>query len=346
LKRILLVGQGLAGSALSYTLYRKEIPFVVFDSGNKASSSRIAAGLINPIVFKRLNTVHKATECLAAAGELYRFAESLSGSRFYHTLPLYKPWSEDARQMFIKKSLGLQAFMDDELLHNPYPGIWKPLQEYVKVKGAYVITPDYLDATSEWLSRTGRLRTASFDVSDLNTEGEQIRYQGEEFSDLVFCSGYQKNHPFFDEPFSNPVKGEVLTLQMKNYPTEAVLTDEQYIVPAKEGRFKLGSTYDWDQLDNQPTEAAKKVLEDKFRELISLPYTVVEHRAGVRPSTDDRSPVLGKSVTHPHVWIMNGLGTRGALLAPYLSEILAEALAGGKPIPAEFDIARFRYTHG
>jgi glycine oxidase len=48
-----IIGWGLAGAILSWQLYFKKRPFKVYDSTIN-HSTRVAAGMVNPIVFKRL----------------------------------------------------------------------------------------------------------------------------------------------------------------------------------------------------------------------------------------------------------------------------------------------------
>lgn len=59
---------------------------------------------------------------------------------------------------------------------------------------------------------------------------------------------------------------------------------------------------------------------------------IVELSAGVRPSFDDNVP---KIVAHGRRLFVNGAFRHGFLLAPALSEIVADHLESGKPLPAE-----------
>ena len=66
MKRVAIVGFGIAGSAaarLAPAGYSK----MVFDAGIRRCSSRVATGLVNPIVLKRRRAVWRAKEALDAA---------------------------------------------------------------------------------------------------------------------------------------------------------------------------------------------------------------------------------------------------------------------------------------
>lgn len=55
--KYIIVGQGLAGTLLAYQMHKNNIPFKIIVDPIQKSASEIAAGLINPLVFKRLTKV-------------------------------------------------------------------------------------------------------------------------------------------------------------------------------------------------------------------------------------------------------------------------------------------------
>ncbi len=50
----IIVGAGLSGSTLAYTLLKEGKSVLVIDNNLKSAASMVAAGLYNPIVFKRI----------------------------------------------------------------------------------------------------------------------------------------------------------------------------------------------------------------------------------------------------------------------------------------------------
>ena len=72
-----------------------------------------------------------------------------------------------------------------------------------------------------------------------------------------------------------------------------------------------------------------------------MPYRILKHEAGVRPSSSDRRPIIGK---HPHlhrVFVCNGLGTKGVMLAPYVCKNFVHYFLKQAALHAEIDVARF-----
>ena len=67
----LIVGQGLAGTALAWELIWRGRDVLVVDAGEAVTSSKIAAGLVTPITGQRLALGWRVDERLAAARPYY-----------------------------------------------------------------------------------------------------------------------------------------------------------------------------------------------------------------------------------------------------------------------------------
>ena len=63
----LLIGQGISGTWLSYYLRKEGKSFMVIDNDSPVASSRIAAGVINPVTGRRHVEVWMANEILPLA---------------------------------------------------------------------------------------------------------------------------------------------------------------------------------------------------------------------------------------------------------------------------------------
>ncbi len=74
---VLIVGQGLAGTWLSYWLYKAGISFKVIDQPNPDGASFRAAGLINPVTGRRMVTTWMIDELMPFAHEHIGRSENL-----------------------------------------------------------------------------------------------------------------------------------------------------------------------------------------------------------------------------------------------------------------------------
>jgi glycine/D-amino acid oxidase-like deaminating enzyme len=79
-----------------------------------------------------------------------------------------------------------------------------------------------------------------------------------------------------------------------------------------------------------------------LKELIRLPYEIVDQNWGIRPTTPDRRPLLGSHPTYENRVILNGFGTKGVSLAPFFSGQLAAWLEGESEITPEVNIRRYK----
>ena len=69
---VLIIGQGLAGTCLSWWLHQAGISFKIIDRPDLNSASMRAAGLINPITGRRLVKTWMIEELLPFAENMYR----------------------------------------------------------------------------------------------------------------------------------------------------------------------------------------------------------------------------------------------------------------------------------
>src|SRR5210317_2320392 len=76
----LIIGQGIAGTTLAHQLERKSYSFTIVDDNPPISSSKIASGLWNPVVLKRMKKVWRADEMLDKLDEFYSYVEEKLGS--------------------------------------------------------------------------------------------------------------------------------------------------------------------------------------------------------------------------------------------------------------------------
>ena len=107
---------------------------------------------------------------------------------------------------------------------------------------------------------------------------------------------------------------------------DKVISQGVYIVPLDNYNYLVGSTYNHKDLTDGPTAQGKASLKDKLSDILSVGYEVVSCVSGIRPTVKDRKPLVGLHPTHSKIAVFNGLGTRGALQGPYLSDNFSKFL--------------------
>ena len=91
------------------------------------------------------------------------------------------------------------------------------------------------------------------------------------------------------------------------------------------------------------SEAAKQELLKKLNTLITCPYKVVGQSAGIRPTVKDRRPLVGEHYRLKNHFILNGLGSRGVMIGPYVANKLYQYIENKVPLDKEIDCNRFDY---
>ncbi len=343
---ILIVGQGLAGSTLALQLHQAGIPFLLVDDPTISRSSRVAAGLFNPVVFRRMNLGWRTEECLPEAISFYRWAEKITGSTFCYPTGLHRiHGSDDERKLWAERlseedwhhHIGQSEPSEEKpWLNQPFGGA--PVHS-----AGFVSTLDYLDATRNWLKSQNLLIEEPFLHDDLDVSEPLLRWKELQCTEVVFCEGYKLNeNPWFPEYYLNPAKGEVIIIEAPDLPQE-IFNGKVYGVPLGNQQFRVGSTYTWNQDHAEPTEEKKQELINILQKMLNVPFKVIDHLAGIRPTVTDRRPIFGPSSQHPDVFAFNGLGTKGVVLAPLLAKEIAQYFLDGTPIPEDYAIERFQW---
>ncbi|MFN7342017.1 MAG: hypothetical protein ACK5TA_01640, partial [bacterium] len=93
-------------------------------------------------------------------------------------------------------------------------------------------------------------------------------------------------------------------------------------------------TYEWNQLDEVPTDAGLARINEIAKKLGGGDFQVVEHVAGIRPILRRSQPLIGKSAAGN--WMFNGLGSKGSLYAPKMAAMLADWMIDGVVANADF----------
>ncbi len=341
----IIVGQGLAGSVLAHTLMTKNKSVLVIDEEAESSSSRVAAGLCNPVVFKRLTKSWMIDKVLPIAKEFYRDQENLLGDDFYFDIPLYKLFVDQKEQDFWRqKSNEPHLFdwiddkaerpFDNELMSYPF-GASKTLQS------GFLKTAKWLEKFRELLISKGAYLNSKFDYDGISFNEFGVQWNDYSAKKIIFCEGYQSiNNPYFDWLPFKLTKGEVLTVNFKNLKIDHAINKGAFVLPY-DGNYKLGATYNWDEIDNTPTSEGKEQLLKRADRFINDEVIVLEHKAGVRPTVSDRRPLLGVHSDHEQLAVFNGMGTKGVMLAPYFANKMANLILENEALPTEVDINRF-----
>ncbi|MEQ9188085.1 MAG: FAD-binding oxidoreductase [Cryomorphaceae bacterium] len=331
--KIIIIGSGLAGIALAEQLRRADCEVKILSQTLQKSSTSLATGMYNPVVFRRLNLSWMVEDLLPHAVDFYRLLEKKLGVTLFQPIKLAKRIpSKDYALLWEKRRA-----------NEPHSSYMAPIQSgFGEVKQAGMIDCALLKRAYEaHVEVEGDLINRALDYTELRFEANQVLIGDAPYDLLIFCEGpYGAENPYFNWLPFNVCRGEWVIIETSAPLTDRVLNNKTNVIPMGGNRYKLSSTYNWDELDWNPHEQDKESLLNDFKELFDGPFTLIEHRAGLRPTVADRRPYLGRHPVHKSLAIFNGLGSKGVMLAPYFAKQLADHLLHDTPLLPEVDIQR------
>ena len=340
----LIVGAGLAGCLAAWELTKRGKTFLLIDDPSVGSASQTAAGIINPVTGKRFVLLDNFAALLDEAKATYTPMEKACGQAFLQKTSIIRIFKNAEEYKFWNEERAKPEQLS--LMKRFHPaGIY---QQYVR--------DDFGSLTFDGYTVDGRaliaalrsyfqkhFREIPFHRKNLQFQNNAWVWEKETFEHVLFCEGFRaRQNPWFDWiPFKH-AKGEILIIETE-HPTqpEGILNFGKWMQPLGRNIWKIGSTFEWEIIDENPSEAGRKELTASLQKYSPLAYQIVDQLAGVRPVVRDLQPILGTHPSEKNLHIFNGLGAKGFLYAPLCARILCEAILEGKPLPEHLSVSRF-----
>jgi glycine/D-amino acid oxidase-like deaminating enzyme len=347
--QVLIVGQGLAGTWLSWWMYKAGIPFKLIDQPNPDGASLRAAGLINPVTGRRLVTTWMIEELMPFAANAYREAGNFLNESFIDETSVIDFFSSvQMLQAFQKRFEEDPAYLLPGNDRDKYTDWFRYALGWGSIQPCWLVNVEkLLTAWRNWLKKKDVLIESVFELSKIQKDKKGIEYAGIHARWLLICDGKSSaQNPYFGKlPFALN-KGEGMLVEIKGLPGNHVFKKGMSLVPFRENIFWLGSSYAWAFTDDQPSQHFRQQGEIWLKHFLKLPFTILEHFAAIRPATLERRPFVGFHPLHPQIGILNGMGTKGCSLAPYFAKQLVDKMTGQGTIHPLADISRFEKVLG
>lgn len=339
----LIIGSGLSGISFAETCLLNHKTILIIND-NSQNSTTIAGGLYNPVILKRFTKIWEAEAQLTTSLPFYRKLEQKLHEKFLFEIPLFRKLNaiEEQNNWFIAADKPtLSEYLEGQLvtLQNPYINA---TYKFGKVNyTGYLDTKKLKESYTDYLLSKNCYLEETFDYSQLIVQEENIQYKNIEAKQIVFAEGFGlHSNPYFNNLPLDGTKGELFIIKAPNLNLKEIINSSIWILPIGENLYKVGATYNWEDKSTDKTEAAKTELLTNLKELLSCDFEIIEHLAGIRPTVKDRRPLLGRHHSNKNMYILNGLGTRGVLFAPYLSNKLFDFIENNIELDAEISINR------
>ncbi len=340
----IVVGLGLAGISFCERLERNNKSFVAV-SDNSQTSSIVAGGLYNPVILKRFTLAWKAQEQLEKAIPFYQGLEEKLKIKLDFKVPVLRRFASVEEQNLWYEAADqkvLSSFLSTRLVQNENPMVDAPFSFGEVLGTGRIDTATLLKSYANYLMEQQLFLEETFDYNALKISKEHVEYKSIEARQIVFAEGFGiKHNPYFKYLPLNGTKGELLTIKAPALLESRVIKSSVFIIPLGDDLYRVGATYKWQDKSNIPTQEAKSELLQKLDTFLTCNYEVVNHVAGIRPTVADRRPLVGRHPEHGNLYVLNGFGSRGVMIAPFAAEQLFAAIKQKEPISEEMDISRF-----
>ena len=342
----IIVGQGIAGSMLSWFLMQQNQSVLVIDELNKSSATHVASGISNPITGRKFVKTWLVDELLpfskatfAGFEELFQqpLLQPIIVNKLFDSIKAQNDWSARCASPgylpYLKNEQVI--YLDPAKVKNDFGG-------FEINGGTRLNTSAFLNGYRNLLKQKKSLLEVTFDFSDLVVKDSSVSYKGKTANAIIFCEGANAlANPYFKFLPFQLAKGEALILKIDDFYKDRVINGEVFIMPTTvKDEYYIGSTHEWNFDDDQPSEKGKNEILGNLSTVLKAPYTIIDHKSAIRPTVKDRRPFIGMHPEYKNVGIFNGMGTKGISLAPYFANHFVEHLMNGEPLMPEVNISR------
>ncbi|TCO09218.1 NAD(P)/FAD-dependent oxidoreductase [Natronoflexus pectinivorans] len=341
----LIIGQGLAGSVLAWSMMERKLDFHVMDSPSLPKSSMVAAGLYNPVMFNKLRISRMAEKLWPEMLKTYSAIENTIGHKVLHPMKSVKLLNDEELSDWQNKQEDPPGkYIGQIMSHMTIPGI-KPFSAAgLILESGYLDIPKLIDGINNILCQKKQMIVEDLDYSSMEFQNERFEIRNLiSAKNVIFCEGAAViNNPWFKNAGFHPNKGEIIEIESETIDFDGIIRDKVFLLPSGINRYKVGASYLHNQTNNLPEKKNLPLLTSKLEQLISIPYTITDHKAGMRPAVKDRMPVLGSHPLNKNLMIMNGMGSKGVVYAPYCANIMMNYLTNENySIPQIINVQRY-----
>jgi len=340
----LIIGQGICGTMLSWNLIRAGKKVMVVDESKPYTASKVASGVINPVTGRRIVRTWEIDTIMPFAVAAYQQLEKELGISLIRQCNILD--FHPTPQMM----LAFQERLPEETTYLRVPEHSEQFNQYFNFDfGVGEINPCWLidlhSLIDKWraeLQSANALLEQHFDWKDCTISETGVSYGGMEAAAIICCEGAAgfQNTYFHLLPYA-PNKGQAIIAEINNLPTTHIYKQGINLVPWKDDCWWIGSTYEWNFTDTNPSADFRQKVEAQLQHWLKLPYTIVDHIASERPANMERRPFAGMHPVHTRIGLFNGMGTKGCSLAPYFAAQFTNSLVSDAPIMPAADIRRF-----
>ncbi|MBD3615046.1 MAG: FAD-binding oxidoreductase [Gracilimonas sp.] len=352
-------GAGISGTAIANELAKRDKKILLIDPHVSENAPGAPAGLVNPATGRRAKKSWRCQECMEALRELVDELIRFSGrDDLISDTGTIRPAINEKLADNFKEALdkynwpeGWIRWINEEEVSELNPEIAPNFGALFLDCGFTVYVDRYLNTYRKYLREKGvkcRYEKAEYQAGE-SGDGFRIKFENGEVLNaehVIVAAGHQT--PGFRDWEYLPlhrVKGQIVWFEADedldwNHATSAM----GYSLRRGDRDLIVGSTYEHKFEDLDTTEKAFNQIKGKLVKMfpnIAEKVRKKDQMAGVRVTTPNRLPVIGRHPQNKNLCIYTAMGSKGLLFSQYVGSLLAEHLINNVQIPEEIDTVRF-----
>ena len=359
-----IIGAGINGCSMAYEFTQLNKKVIIFDMNDIASGGSGAAGaFIAPKFSKNGELKELLHKSFLYAIEYYEknFTKFFTKTTLYHSANDEKS-SQNLKEY--KKSTNLKLKMvDDDFLST--------LKPYAKEFESICINAGVVNADSTCRAMTKNAEFVKEKVNSLTYDDEVwIINDVYKAKDVLLTTGAYDSVLPQEYIGVRGIWGHRINVKTSTDNKYAIHQDLS-ISPSKGGVLALGATHDvhyHPQKNKEPYDIQKgrdELIKNALKSINLKNIEVIKDFTGLRSGSSDYMPIVGMVVNskeslkhskqnlnqkkpdyekftyYPHLYMLNGNGGYGFVLAPYIAKILSDFIINGKNIDKRLSPARF-----
>jgi glycine/D-amino acid oxidase-like deaminating enzyme len=353
-----VLGAGLAGLAVSKSLIESGASVCLIDVKDIASgASGTPLGLVNPATGRAGTKTWHAEECYDAVYDDLKEVQDSTDVRIFDKTGVLRPAQDEKMASRMHQNVtdqdwpeGWCSWLDSKEVKDTNPDIhcfegamWLP-------HALTVNTGAYLNTKARMLSEKGLTiyTDINYTLSKEN-DGFKMTISGSEdihAKNVIHTTGSStKESSYWDYLPIHPIKGQVAIFESpKTKDFKFSISALGYIASISDTRFVAGSTYEHNYDHLQPDNQGLSYLTNRLSGVYPVLFEeakLVDQWAGVRASSPNKKPILGRHPEHENLFVFTCLGSKGLLYSAYLGKTLTNFILKGSAIPKEISLNRF-----
>ncbi len=191
----ILVGQGIAGTALAWHLIEAGKRILVVNDSTRPSASLVAAGIYNPLTGRKLVKTWMADTIFPYAVDFYTRLETALQTRFVYPLSIYRPYrslEEQKNYSAYASEPEIAEYVFNELESQPdRKGLNFPFGGLLVKGGGWIDLAAVIHKSREYFIEKKQYAECDFFSKNLIVNHDGVKWGYIDACKVIFCQGVE-----------------------------------------------------------------------------------------------------------------------------------------------------------